>query len=308
MTTKTLNRRQARWSEFLSRFNFIISFCPGKLGAKPDAATQKSEDLPAGEGDERLRNQQQSVLKPHNLDPALLKNLNSPVRLSVTALETPPVSDSIENLISLGYREDSALKTYLDIRQSPGPQRPRHLDLSRCSIRNGRLYYDDLICIPDKPELMLLLIKNCHDHPSGGHHGCNKVFAELTRNYWWPSMLQLITQYTNNCHTCKRITPSHLRYQGLLKQLPIPERCWRDISVDFIGPLPESEDHNCIMVVYYRLTKARYFIPCRTTIDAAGTANLFYHHIWNIMDFLNLSYQTEDHNSFQSSGTQFASK
>ncbi|KAI0992997.1 hypothetical protein K3495_g15187, partial [Podosphaera aphanis] len=93
-------------------------------------------------------------------------------------------------------------------------------------------------------------------------------------------MLQLILQYTNNCHTCKRINPSRLKYQGLLKQLPVPERRWRDVSVDFIGPLPESDGFDCIMVVGCRLTKARHFIPCKTTIDAIGTAKLFYKHIW----------------------------
>jgi hypothetical protein len=52
-TTKLLNRRQARWSDFLSRFNFKIPYRPGKQGAKPDALTRRSEDMPQ-EGDERL--------------------------------------------------------------------------------------------------------------------------------------------------------------------------------------------------------------------------------------------------------------
>jgi hypothetical protein len=39
MTTKQLNRRQARWAEFLSEFNFIIKCRPGKLGTKPDSLT-----------------------------------------------------------------------------------------------------------------------------------------------------------------------------------------------------------------------------------------------------------------------------
>ena len=50
-TTKLLNRRQARWSEFLSRFNFKIKYRPGKAGGKPDALTRRSGDLPKG-GDE----------------------------------------------------------------------------------------------------------------------------------------------------------------------------------------------------------------------------------------------------------------
>jgi hypothetical protein len=40
-TTKLLNRRQARWSEYLSQFNLIIRFRPSKLGTKPDALTRR---------------------------------------------------------------------------------------------------------------------------------------------------------------------------------------------------------------------------------------------------------------------------
>jgi len=40
LTSKVLSCQQARWSEFLSQFNLVIHFCPGKLGAKPDALTR----------------------------------------------------------------------------------------------------------------------------------------------------------------------------------------------------------------------------------------------------------------------------
>jgi hypothetical protein len=53
MSTKLLNRRQTRWAEYLSRFNFKIIYRPGKAGGKPDALTRRSGDLPQG-GDERL--------------------------------------------------------------------------------------------------------------------------------------------------------------------------------------------------------------------------------------------------------------
>jgi hypothetical protein len=53
MSTKLLNRRQTRWAEYLSRFNFRIVYHPGKAGGKPNALTRRSGDLPPG-GDERL--------------------------------------------------------------------------------------------------------------------------------------------------------------------------------------------------------------------------------------------------------------
>ena len=69
MSTKLLSHRQARWSEFLSRFNFKIVYRPGKARAKPDALTRRFGDLPK-EGDkhnECTKFQYQAVLKPQNL-------------------------------------------------------------------------------------------------------------------------------------------------------------------------------------------------------------------------------------------------
>lgn len=40
MTKKKLNKRQAYWAEFLSKFNFIISYIAGKKNAKVDVLTQ----------------------------------------------------------------------------------------------------------------------------------------------------------------------------------------------------------------------------------------------------------------------------
>jgi len=66
MSTKLLNRRQARWSEFLSCFDFRIVYRPGKAGGKPNTLTRRSGDLPK-EGDERQLTNQQAVLKPHDM-------------------------------------------------------------------------------------------------------------------------------------------------------------------------------------------------------------------------------------------------
>ena len=51
MTTKQLDRRQARWVEFLSEFNFKISYRPGKEGEKPDTLTRLAQDKPKGIND-----------------------------------------------------------------------------------------------------------------------------------------------------------------------------------------------------------------------------------------------------------------
>ena len=62
MTTKQLNRRQARWAEFLSEFNFKISYRPGKQGEKPDVLTRRSQDFPKSIEDLRQQYQFQTLL------------------------------------------------------------------------------------------------------------------------------------------------------------------------------------------------------------------------------------------------------
>src|ERR1700737_276995 len=72
MTSKLLNRRQTRWSEFLSRFKFKIVYRPGKQGQKPDALTRMPGDIPPKGGAEKT---QQIVLKTENLDKEVQKGL-----------------------------------------------------------------------------------------------------------------------------------------------------------------------------------------------------------------------------------------
>jgi len=43
MTAKKLNRRQARWSFLLARFDFILHHCPGKSMGKMDALSRRSD-------------------------------------------------------------------------------------------------------------------------------------------------------------------------------------------------------------------------------------------------------------------------
>ena len=61
-TTKLLTR-QARWLEFLSQFNLVIRFCPGKLGTKPDALTRHWDVYPK-KGDSDY-----AKINPQNLRP-----------------------------------------------------------------------------------------------------------------------------------------------------------------------------------------------------------------------------------------------
>ena len=65
MFSKQLSRHQARWNEFLSCFNFKISYRPGAQ-CKADALTRRSQDL-LTDSDPHIDFMEQVVLKPKNL-------------------------------------------------------------------------------------------------------------------------------------------------------------------------------------------------------------------------------------------------
>ena len=83
MSIKQLSRRQARWSEFLSRFNYHIIYRPGKVDDKSNALTRRSKDL-SKEGDTqnpRHLYQHQTVLKSHVLDSRIQADLDLEPRI-----------------------------------------------------------------------------------------------------------------------------------------------------------------------------------------------------------------------------------
>jgi hypothetical protein len=74
-TTKLLTRQQARWSELLSAFNFVLRFRPARLGGKPDALTKQWDVYPK-EGDSGY-----TSANPHNFHPVFTQDqLNASLR------------------------------------------------------------------------------------------------------------------------------------------------------------------------------------------------------------------------------------
>ena len=84
----------------------------------------------------------------------------------------------------------------------------------------------------------------------------------------------------NNCDICARCKPARHAPYGQLKTLEVPQRRWKDISIDFVTGLPTSKECTAILVVVDRLYKMDHFIATTETLTAGGLATLFRDHIW----------------------------
>ena len=66
---------------------------------------------------------------------------------------------------------------------------------------------------------------------------------------------------------------------GLLEPLPIPERLWESISMDFIVGLPMSDGCNWVLAMVDRYSKYATFIPAPKECSAEQAAHLFLKHV-----------------------------
>jgi hypothetical protein len=309
MTTKKLNRRQARWSEFLSRFNFKIVYRPGKQGVKPDSLTRRSEDLPE-EGDERLLHQSQTIIKRNNLSEfpqkfvdSLRENTLQPAACNphpqpacssqppyagckiattrTTVVQPINLPDWLRDLIQEGYELDPLPTEILEALDNNASKHPL-ISLAECSQDSGLLFYRNRLYVPDLEDLKATLLQKTHSDLSAGHPGRSKTYELLSRNFYWPGMTKYVDRWVKNCHTCRRITPSREGHQGVLKPLPVPGKAWKHLSMDFITHLPESQGFDAILVVVCRLTKFRRIIPCKGTCNAEELARLFRDNVWRL--------------------------
>jgi hypothetical protein len=176
MTKKLLNRRQVRWSEFLTWFDYEFVSRPGKSNGKADALTRRLGDLPEG-GDERLQNIEQVVLKPHNL----------PEQLRIAANDMPGQEvPLISNVFAQAYMEDPLPRKILEaIRQG---ESLKEIMVAECMERDGQVWYRGKRYVPEGDQLRLRLIPEHHDTPLAGHPGHAKTFDLLDRQCYWKDM------------------------------------------------------------------------------------------------------------------------
>jgi len=169
MTKKLLNRRQARWSKFLTRFDYRIVYRPGKSNGQADALTRRPGDLPEG-GDERLKDMEQVVLKPHHL----------PEQLYILANDLPVQEQPLLfDLFNQAYQVDPLPEKILKAIREGGSL--NEMTVAECVEEDGQVLYREKHYVPEGNELRLRLIQEHHDTALAGHPGRAKTYDLLDR-------------------------------------------------------------------------------------------------------------------------------
>ena len=165
--------------------------------------------------------------------------------------------------------------TYLQLREKvkEGLVRKYWLDDGLLYAKGGRLF------VPASGSLRNELIRETHDPEWAGHPGVERMMALLSREYYWPKMEEDIELFVRTCLACQLDKTERRKQPGLLQPLPIPDRAWDSVSMDFITGFPEVKGMRSILVVVDRFPKYAVFIAAPHACTAHVAAELFVNNV-----------------------------
>ncbi|PNY01683.1 retrotransposon-related protein [Trifolium pratense] len=255
---KELNMRQRRWLEFLKDYDFELSYHPGKANVVADALSRKSLYM--------------STLMAKELD--LIEQFRD---LSLVC-ETTPSSVKLGMLkltndflveVKNGQKEDLSLVDRL-VLINQGKEVDFKVD------ENGIIRFRERICVPDIPELKKRILEEGHRSGLSIHPGATKMYQDLKKLFWWPSMKKEIAEFVYACLICQKSKVEHQKPSGLLQPMFVPEWKWDSIAMDFVSGLPRTvKGNDSIWVIVDRLTKSAHFIAFKTGTSIPKLAEMY---------------------------------
>jgi hypothetical protein len=113
-------------------------------------------------------------------------------------------------------------------------------------------------------ELRNLVLKETHNVPCVRHLSYQKKIAVVRSQLFWKGMKKDVVDYIARYMECQRVKAEHRHPAGLLQPLPIIEKKWELVTIDFITNSPrKTRQHDSIMVVVDKLTNATHFFPIK---------------------------------------------
>ena len=166
MKAQKLNRRQARWALYLSRFDFTLKHVPGSKMGKADSLSRRP-DWEVG-------------VEKDNEDETLIKSEWLKVRRVEMVEIIVDGVDLLEEVRKSKVKDDEVLKAVEEMKRA-GVKMLRNEEWREI---DGIMYKEGKVYVPRDEKLRVEIIRLHHDTPIGGHGGQWKTVELVTRNFW----------------------------------------------------------------------------------------------------------------------------
>ncbi|TYK03080.1 ty3-gypsy retrotransposon protein [Cucumis melo var. makuwa] len=201
-----------------------------------------------------------------------------PIEAQLNVIAVPSILDV--KVVEKEIQEDAKLKAIFEKVLTDLDSSPRY------SVRQGQLFYKGRLVLSKTSSLLPTILHTFHDSVIGGHSGQLRTYKRIAAELYWEGMKNDIRVYVDQCLICQQNKTQALSPAGLLQPLPIPNRLWEDISMDFIEGLPRSRMFDSILVVVDRLSKYAHFVAFRHPFSAKTVAIKFTKEIVRLHGYL----------------------
>src|SRR6202790_4062053 len=205
-----LNRRQARWSLFLSQFELNLVHVPGTQIIQSDALSRREDHNVGGE-----TNNENMIMLPGAL---FIKAIDTELHslLAETMMKDDLVKDAIESI-------------------KKGGTPPMKSAINDWKIEDWLLFFRDRCYVPQNDKLRQEIVRRYHESLSTRHPGQFQTLELLRRDYWWPGMSVFIKNFVTGCATCQQMkVNTHLMTLPLLPIKSNANRPFSLVMTDFI--------------------------------------------------------------------------
>ena len=262
MKAQKLNRRQARWALYLSRFDFTLKHVPGTKMGKADGLSRRSDWRVGVEKD----NENQVIIKDNWIH-----------SIQEVVIEGPEVN-IVEKIKKVRSKDEDVIRVVekmkkAGVKELRGEEWKLEGDLV---LKEGKVY------VLKDEELRAEVIWLHHDVPAVGHGERWKTVELVTRNYWWPGVMRDVGRYVEGCDLCQRMKNRMEEMAGKLKLSEVLKKPWSHLMVDFITKLPVVAGKDVILVVCDRLSKMTHFVAITEGTSAEELARLFQDNVWKL--------------------------
>ncbi len=288
MTVKKLTEWQMRWSLILLQYNFFILYLLSKQNERADALLRQKQNVSMNLSDNRVQHYMTQIIHSEIISKPIQAASMTVADISVPVLvQDQNLFDETMNLKQMWVNAEAKDELYNELCQTIHEKQRSFSTVLKVRVFIMKCFLSDeeklLFCerrwvLSSKP-LCTELIQYTHDLTMTEHSKRDVTDALLSQQFFWSEMLQNVCTFCRNCNKCCMNNSWKDRWQGFLKPLPVSERIWWKIFIDFVVDLLSSEDCTNLLIITDCLSKGVILEPCKN-MTAEWVAQTFVQHFY----------------------------
>ena len=197
MKAQKLNRRQARWVLYLSRFDFTLKHMAESKMGKADELSRRVDWKIGVDKD----NENQLFIK------------DNWIRSMYEVVVEEPEIDMLEKIKRTRSKDKDIVRIVEEMKKAG----VKELCGNEWQMEGGLVLKEGKVYVPKDEELRAEVIWLHHNIPAAGHGGRWKTVELVMRNYWWLGVTRDVGRYVEGCDLCQRMKNKMEKPAGKLK-------------------------------------------------------------------------------------------